>query len=278
MGEIIVYDFGKKHRPVATINDAAPAPSENDTKLATWNVRGIGACARKGGLDALIEYAPDVICLQEVQVMSEDKIRNLLGRYKYHVTSNLSIDRNHKAGTVLMSREPPIKTAKSFDFDPLVGEGRVITAEYTDYYVVNVYAPAAITPARLRHKLEWWSSLQGYLRQLQTKKACIVCGDFNATASDRDADSMIDPDSPGCTYHERRMLQQLNTAGFSDAYRIRHPRDAGYTWHVPHNQSVGMRLDYIYVSNSIMNTVVDVARLTDIRTSDHVPLLMSISK
>ena len=273
MGEIIVFDFNTRTRKhVTTIADVAPPP----ITVVSWNVRGIGACVRNGGLDAVMGLAPSIVCLQEVQMMSADRVESLLSGYPYTVVSNLSMDRRYKAGTVIMSKEPPIATTRSFDDDPLAEEGRVITAEYAQYYVINVYVPAAITTERMALKLEWWPLFLSYLRCLQRVKPCIVCGDYNATASVMDADPRIVPESPGCTYLERQLLQQLHNAGLVDTYRIRHPQDAGYTWYVPQDHTVGMRLDYVYVSRNMMHKVVDIRRLIDIRTSDHIPLMMSI--
>ena len=251
--------------------------SDNKCRIVSWNVRGIKAAVERGGLQDLVaKYDPDIICLQEILVLDSERIERSLSGLDYHKIINPSKNKQFKSGTIIMSKDPPFENNISFEGDSLADEGRIITCEFKDFYVINIYVPALSSHDRLNTKLIWWEQVISYIDTLKSHKPVLLCGDMNATINDLDVG--VSPDSAGCTAAEQDMLSKLLSKNFIDVFRCFYPEAIEYTWHVKKHSQSGMRLDYFFVPKEIMPAVEEIKTLDDIQTSDHSPVLMALNK
>ena len=244
---------------------------DNHTKIISWNVRGLEACFKRGGLDEILSEKPDFVCLQEIQVIKPEKIDKMLKNFGYVVVCNPSSNGIFKSGTLTMARNTVISHELTFPNNTFQDEGRYICCELEEYYLVNIYVPANSSPERLAMKSKWWEAFLNQLTILQQKKPVILCGDFNATYDSRDIIN-IAPNTAGCTSEEQKMLLELLNIGFIDVFRDINPTESLYTWRDKTGRS-GMRLDYFFVSSNFnKEKIIDVVPVRDIRSSDHLPL------
>ena len=263
----------EKIRIVPTPNDLSEA---GKYRIVSWNVRGLKSAITKGGLQALItKHDPDIICLQEILVTDEKKIEALLSDYNYCKVINTSKDPNFKSGTIIMAKGQIINCYCSFKGDCLAKEGRIITCELQDFYIVNVYVPALSNPNRLNIKLLWWEQVMRYIKDLESKKPVLLCGDMNATVNELDVG--VIPNTAGCTAEEQAMLAQLLSDGYVDVFRFFYPDAIGYTWHYNNRSQSGMRLDYFFAPEKMIGAIEENNILTDVRTSDHLPVLLVLN-
>ena len=218
----------------------------------------------------------------EICMQNTDRIKKLLAPYKakgFHAFYNSSVNTKYKAGTLVLTREIPLDQTISFAGDPLAGEGRVITIELEDYYVVNVYAPAASSYARLKVKINWWIQFCSYLQNLQRKKDIIICGDLNAVSTKQDV-GLILPTSPGLYTEERQMIRDLTSQfQLTDSFRYMNPDSCSLSWVRNHDRpNVGLRIDYIFVPQSF-RTQINRCIIDDrLFISDHYPVVLELEK
>lgn len=251
-------------------------------KVISWNVNGIAACRRKGFLKFLAGEKPDIMCCQETKASPKFKI-NIPGYHQYWNHA----ERLGYAGTLTLTRmgKEPLSDTYGIGVDELDQEGRVITLEYEDFYVVNVYVPSLnpySSPERSDYRLEWETAFRSYLGRLQQAKPVVLCGDFNATHAYIDsypANEKNEPDNPIFQSEVRDGFEKLLAAGFVDAFRVLHPRKEGaYTWWGPKNndraENRGSRLDYFLVSGELLSFVQSIKFHKDILGSDHCPISM----
>ena len=248
-------------------------------RLLSWNVNGIRAALNKGAAEAITNAAPDILCLQETKARPEQVELPLdLGGYKTYWNS---AEKPGYSGTAIFTREEPLQVTLGMNLEEHDREGRVLTAEYPDFVLVNVYTPNAQDGLRrLDYRLEWDAAFRAYLAHLEEtrKKPVIFCGDLNVAHQEIDiARPKENRKSAGFSDQERASFSQLLESGFVDTFRHFHPDQAeAYSWWSfrarARERNVGWRLDYFGVSRPFMGRVTSACILPEITGSDHCPV------
>ncbi len=245
--------------------------------LISWNVNGIRAAIRKGFEEWLTKESPDILCLQEIKIQ-EDKLTwdiMYIGGYDSYFNSAV---RPGYSGTAMYFRHKPIALSKGIGVAEYDDEGRVITAEYVDYYVVCVYVPNSKPDlSRLSSRQRWDTLFLQYLVGLEQKKPVIVCGDMNVAHTEIDlARPKDNKRSNGFTQEERNGFSAFIDAGFVDTFRMFCTDGGHYTWWSAigsaRTRNVGWRIDYTIVSSSLRDRIADAFILSDVVGSDHCPV------
>ncbi len=245
-------------------------------KLISWNVNGIRAAIGKGFFDFVGSYDPDVLLLQEVKAM-EDQVEwpEDLG---YHISWNPAVKKGY-SGVAAFSKTEPLSVAKGMGIEEHDQEGRVLTLEYADYYLVNVYTPNAQNGlARIDYRMEWDQAFREHLLGLQGHKPVIFCGDLNVAHEEIDlARPKANRKNAGFSDQERESFTQLLDAGFIDTFRHFHPDEPDqYSWWSyragARGKNIGWRIDYFGVTASFIDKVKSASILPEVMGSDHCPV------
>ena len=244
-------------------------------KLISWNVNGLRACLNKGFLDYFSELDADIFCLQETKLQPEQVSLELSG---YHQFWN-SADKKGYSGTAIFTREAPISVQYDFGEDLHRHEGRIITAEFKDFYLVCCYTPNAQDGLRrLSYRMQWEDDLRAYLLELDQKKPVILCGDLNVAHQEIDLKNpKANRKNPGFSDEERGKMTALLDSGFRDTFRSLYPNlEDAYTWWSyrtkARERNAGWRIDYFLVSNRLMERVTQAHIYPEIFGSDHCPV------
>ena len=247
-------------------------------KLATWNVNGLRAVLGKGFLDYVRDSVPDVLCLQETKCQPDQAVFELEGYHRYFN----SADKKGYSGTAILTKEEPISVTYDFGEDVHRHEGRIITAEYPDFYLVCCYTPNSQDELkRLAYRMEWEDALREYLCELDRVKPVVYCGDLNVAHEEIDLKNpKTNHFNPGFTDEERGKMTELLSCGFADSFRRLYPDEVKYSWwsyrfHARENNT-GWRIDYFIVSERFMERVEKVEIRNDVYGSDHCPVEIEI--
>ena len=250
------------------------------TKLISWNVNGIRACAGKGFLDFFRQADADVFCLQETKLQAGQLELDLPGYYQYWNYA----EKKGYSGTALFTRQEPLSVTYGIGIPDHDREGRVITAEFPDYYVVTCYTPNSQNElSRLDYRMEWEDAWLGYLKGLEERKPVIFCGDLNVAHQEIDLKNpKTNRKNAGFTDQEREKFTRLLEAGFVDTYRYFYPQQEGvYSWwsyrFKAREKNAGWRIDYFCVSETLKSRLESAAIHTEILGSDHCPVELVIS-
>lgn len=243
-------------------------------KLISWNVNGIRAAIKKGFCDFVKTEDPDILCLQETKARPEQVNLELAG---YHKVWN-SAEKKGYSGTAVFSKIPPINVQLNTDSEEHSGEGRVITAEFKDFFLVNVYTPNAKRGLlRLDYRQEWDTHFLEYLQKLEKKKPVIFCGDLNVAHKEIDLKNpKSNKRNAGFTDEEREGFSRYVRAGFVDTFREFNKEPGNYTWWSymfnARAKNIGWRIDYFAISQSLKPKLTDAFILPKIMGSDHCPV------
>ena len=247
-------------------------------KLVSWNVNGLRACLGKGFLDFCAFADADVICLQETKMRPEQAEFDLPGYERYWN----SADKAGYSGTAVFTRQTPLSVTYDFGKEVHRHEGRVITAEYPEFYLVCCYTPNSKDQlSRLDYRMEWEDAFRAYLLALDAKKPVILCGDLNVAHREIDIkNDKTNHMSAGFTDQERGKMTELLDAGFADSFRLLHPDEVKYSWwsyrfHA-REKNAGWRIDYFIVSRRIAEKVRAAEIHNEIFGSDHCPVELDI--
>jgi len=250
-------------------------------KLISWNVNGIRACVSKGFLDYFKDENADIFCIQETKCQEGQIILELDGYHQYWH----SAVRKGYSGTAVFSKQEPLSVKFGIDNGEEDDEGRVMTLEFENFFLINVYTPNSKRDlARLDYRLVWEDRLRNYIKQLDQIKPIILCGDLNVAHNEID---LKNPKSnlknSGFTKEEREKMTLLLNEGFTDTFRFLYPDKEGvYTWWSYMNKvrerNIGWRIDYFIISNRIENELKDANIHSDIFGSDHCPVVLGIFK
>lgn len=253
-------------------------------KLVSWNVNGIRA-AWSHGLSAFLDNCnADIYCFQETKSCEELPQIQLNG---YHAYWSFCAQSKGYSGTLCLTRYKPLNVSTDFGDTPFEFdvEGRIITLEFPDFFLVNCYVPnSQRSHLRADYREKWDTLLSIYLRQLKYRKPTIVCGDFNVPISDADIyeeSKWVELNAEGFQSTERENLIQIIESGFTDTYRLLHPDERGkYTWwsnrRAKRDENRGWRLDYFLVSDKLARRVEESTMLSNVRGSDHCPIYLKI--
>ena len=249
-------------------------------KIVSWNVNGLRACVGKGFFDFFHAANADVFCIQESKMQPEQADFAFEG---YHVFWNSAQKRGY-SGVVLCSRVAPISVALDMGIAHHDTEGRIITAEFDDFFLVNVYTPNAKRELeRLSYRMEWEDDFRHFLKQLESKKPVIVCGDLNVAHAEIDLKNpKQNRRNAGFTDEERGKMGELLDSGFTDTFRHFYPDKTGaYTWwsymSKARTNNVGWRIDYFLCSNALRSRLQDALIYPEIFGSDHCPVGLLLS-
>ena len=248
-------------------------------KLISWNVNGLRACLTKGFLDFVSASDADVICLQETKLQPEQVDFELPG---YSMYWN-SADKKGYSGTAILTRVAPLSVTYDFGDDVHRHEGRVITAEYPDFYLVCCYTPNAQDELkRLPYRMQWEDDFRAYLTELDQTKPVILCGDLNVAHTEIDLKNpKTNRHNAGFSDEERGKMTELLAAGFTDTYRYFYPDQTGvYSWwsyrFQARQKNAGWRIDYFISSNRLQPNLKAAAIHTDVFGSDHCPVSLEL--
>lgn len=251
--------------------------------LICWNVNGIRSIIKKDFLKDIKTLAPDIICLQETKASVEEakKVLQLMPEYKSFV--NDSKARKGYSGTAILSKTEPISVSYDMAIEEHDQEGRVVTAEFMDFFLVTVYTPnSGEGLKRLEYRERWDEEFRKYVVRLNRRKPVIVCGDFNVAHQEIDIARPKENynRSAGYTQQEIDGIQRLLDEGFVDTFRHFYPGEVKYTyWNNLFNsraRNVGWRIDYFLVSKSILDRVKSAAIYDQYMGSDHCPIELQL--
>ncbi len=247
-------------------------------KLVSWNVNGLRACMNKGFEDFLRASGADAFCVQETKMQREQATFDFAG---YEEFWN-SAEKKGYSGTAIFSKTAPLNVTYGLNIEEHDKEGRVITAEYENFYLVNVYVPNSQRElARLDYRMVWEDVFRTYLAELDKKKPVICCGDLNVAAEEIDLKNpKTNRMNAGFTDAERTKFRELKAAGFIDTFRYLHPEEVKYSWwsymFKAREKNTGWRIDYFVVSERIADKVKVAEIHNEIFGSDHCPVSIEI--
>lgn len=249
-------------------------------KLISWNVNGIRACVGKGFLDYFKEADADVFCIQETKMQAGQLELDLEGYEQYWNYAQ----RKGYSGTAIFTKKKPLSVSYGIGIEEHDTEGRVITLEFEDFYMITVYTPNSQNElARLDYRMEWEDAFLSYLKKLEENKPVIICGDLNVAHQEIDLKNpKTNRKNAGFTDEERGKFQTLLDNGFIDTFRYFYPDQTGiYSWWSYRFQAraknAGWRIDYFLVSDSLKDRLDDAKIHTDVMGSDHCPVELILS-
>ena len=248
-------------------------------KLVSWNVNGLRACLKKGFLESVTALNPDVICLQETKMERGQAQVELPG---YHEFWN-SAEKKGYSGTAVFTRQKPLSVCYGMDIERHDHEGRLITLEFSEFWLVNCYTPNAQDGlARIDYRMEWEDDLRSYLMSLDQTKPVVYCGDLNVAHEEIDLKNpKTNRGNAGFSDQEREKMTALLSSGFAYTFRRLYPERTGaYSWwsyrfHARENNA-GWRIDYFIVSERLMERVKDASIHTEVFGSDHCPVSLEL--
>lgn len=269
-------------------------------KFVSWNVNGLRACMGKGFMESFNEMDADFFCLQETKLQPDQISLELPGYYQFWN----SAEKKGYSGTAIFTKHEPLSVAYGIDVERHDHEGRVITLEYPDFYLVDVYVPNVRRELeRLEYRMDWEDCFREYLlsldkhkpvivcgdmkeahpssKQIYKKKPIIICGDLNVAATALDLkNDKANVGNAGFTDEERGKFQELLSSGFTDTFRYLHPDEEKYSWwsYMFHarEKNAGWRIDYFLVSDDGKDLVTKAEIHNDVYGSDHCPVSLEI--
>ena len=244
-------------------------------KLISWNVNGLRACMNKGFKDFLEKEAADIFCVQETKMQREQATFDFPGYYEYWN----SAEKKGYSGTAIFTKEEPIRVVYGIGMPAHDTEGRVITAEFPNFYLVNVYTPNSQRGLeRLDYRQQWEDDFRQQLLALDSEKPVVLCGDLNVAHKEIDLKNWkTNRKNAGFTDEERAKMTTLLEAGFTDTFRYLYPdKEGAYSWwsymFQAREKNAGWRIDYWIVSNSLDDKIEAAIIYSDIMGSDYCPL------
>ena len=246
-------------------------------KLISWNVNGIRACVKKGFLDYFNEQDADIFCIQETKLQEGQIDLNLEGYYQYW---NYAKKKGY-SGTAIFSKKKPLSVSYGLNIEEHDQEGRIITLEFENFYMITVYTPNSQTElARLDYRIKWEDDFKAYLKDLDIRKPVILCGDLNVAHKEIDLKNPKNNiNNPGFTVFEREKLTNLLDEGFIDSFRYLYPdKEFIYSWWSyrfnARKNNAGWRIDYFLTSDKLQDKIEDALIDTEILGSDHCPVIL----
>ena len=247
-------------------------------KLISWNVAGFRACLKKGFDDFFKEIDADVFCMQESKVLKD--------QFEYNPDGYEMIlypaEKKGYSGTLIYTKIKPINVTYGLGIDEHDHEGRVITLEFNDFYLVNQYVPNVKRDlSRLEYRMKWEDDLRNYLKELEKKKPVVMCGDLNVAHNEIDIkNAKANIGNAGFTYEERGKFTELLNSGFIDTFRHFNPDKEQYSWWSymgnARSKNIGWRIDYFVVSENIIDKLKNVKIYDEVEGSDHCPIGLEI--
>lgn len=247
-------------------------------KFISWNVNGLRACVGKEFEQQFKDLDADFFCLQETKMQAGQLDLSFPGYESYWNYA----DKKGYSGTAIYTKHKPLSVTYGIDIDEHDHEGRVITLEMEDFYLVTVYTPNSQDELRrLEYRMKWEDDFQAYLHKLDEKKPVIVCGDMNVAHQEIDLKNpKTNRKNAGFTDEEREKMTQLLSNGFIDTFRTLYPEQVTYSWWSyrfrAREKNTGWRIDYFLISERLKDRLVDAKIHTDMMGSDHCPVEVTL--
>lgn len=243
-------------------------------KLASWNVNGLKSVLSKNFMEVFQNMNADIFCIQETKVQENQNLEFS----NYYQFWNFSEKKGY-SGTAIFSKEKPLEVYKGINVEELDKEGRVITLEFEDYFIVNTYTPCCKDDIkRQNYRMEWDEKFLAYIEDLYNKKDVIICGDFNVAHKEMDLGN-LNKKILGFSDEEREQFNNLLDIGFVDIFREKNPNCKKFTWWKNNKRDTkdnGCRLDYFLIPEELKNNVIATQIRNDIGGSDHCPIVLKI--
>lgn len=247
-------------------------------KLISWNVNGLRAVAGKGFADIFEAFDADCVCLQETKLQEGQIDLDFIGYQSYWDYA----EKKGYAGTAIYTRVAPLSFRRGIGVEEHDHEGRTVTLEFEEFYLVCVYVPNSQNELqRLDYRMRWEDDFRAYLKSLEASKPVVVCGDLNVAHEEIDLKNpKTNHFSAGFSDEERGKMTELLAAGFVDTWRYQHPTDVKYSWWSyrmnAREKNVGWRIDYFLVSEALRDRIVSTEIHNDVFGSDHCPVELVI--
>ena len=248
-------------------------------KLISWNVNGLRAVMKKGFEDIFAGFDADVVCLQETKMQAGQLDYIPEG---YHGYFNYAVKKGY-SGTAVFTKQEPLRVTYGINIEAHDQEGRVITCEFEEFYLVCVYTPNSQGElARLPYRMTWEDDFRKFLKSLDAKKPVVICGDLNVAHEEIDIKNpKTNRRNAGFTDEEREKMTVLLNDGFTDSFRYLHPDDVTYSWwsyrFKAREKNAGWRIDYFLVSDRIKEQITEAKIHTEIMGSDHCPVEVDLT-
>ncbi len=248
-------------------------------KFVSWNVNGLRAVAGKGFADIFTELDADFVCLQETKLQEGQIDLEFLGYQSYWNYA----EKKGYSGTAVYTKQDPLSVRYGFGIPEHDTEGRVITLEYEDFFLVCAYVPNSQDGLRrLDYRMQWEDALRAHLTALDKVKPVVYCGDLNVAHEEIDLKNPATNHlNAGFSDEERAKFTELLAAGFTDSWRYQHPGEAKYSWWSyrmnARERNAGWRIDYFVVSNRLADRIVATEIRNDIFGSDHCPVELELA-
>ncbi|WP_181500719.1 exodeoxyribonuclease III [Methanococcus maripaludis] len=243
-------------------------------KMLSWNVNGIRACLKNGFMDFLERESPDIMCIQETKVQSGQVQLGLDGYFQYWNYA----ERKGYSGTAIFTKIKPNNVILGMENSEHNNEGRVITLEFDEYYLVNVYTPNSQRGlTRLEYRQKWDEDFLNYIKTLETKKPVVFCGDLNVAHKEIDLKNpKTNVKNAGFTLEERNGFDNIVNSGFLDTFREFNKEPDNYSWWSyrfnARAKNIGWRIDYFCISKSLKSNLKDAFIMPEVMGSDHCPV------
>ena len=250
----------------------------NIKKLVSWNVNGIRACVQKGFMNTFNELDADIFCLQETKLQEGQIDLELPGYYQFWNYA----EKKGYSGTAIFTKEEPLDVKYGMGIPEHDKEGRVITLEYPDFYMITEYVPNSQDELRrLDYRMAWEDAFLAYIKGLEVKKPVIFCGDLNVAHEEIDLKNpKTNHKNAGFTDEERGKMTRLLKEGFIDTFRFLYPEEVIYSWWSyrfrAREKNAGWRIDYFITSGDLKDRIKDAKIHTEIFGSDHCPVELDI--
>jgi len=247
-------------------------------KYVSWNVNGLRAVMGKNFMDFFNEVSADAFCIQETKLQAGQIEMDIPGYYEYWDYA----DKKGYSGTAIFTKEEPENVIIGMPEDIHNHEGRCVTLEYSDHFLMTVYVPNSQNELqRLPYRMEWEDSFRRYVSELKAKKPVIYCGDLNVAHEAIDLkNDKTNHNNAGFTDEERAKMSELLASGFTDTFRYLYPEKEEYSWWSyrmnARAKNIGWRIDYFIVSNDLRDKVKEAIIYKDVLGSDHAPVGLSI--
>ena len=248
-------------------------------KLVSWNVNGLRACEGKGFSDVFKELDADIFCLQETKMQHGQLDLQFPGYESYWN----SAEKKGYSGTAVFTRQQPLSVKMGLGIEEHDHEGRVITLELADFYLVCCYTPNSQDGLkRLSYRMQWENDFRAYLQQLDQRKPVVLCGDLNVAHEEIDIKNpKTNRHNAGFTDEERQQFSKLLASGFTDTFRWKYPEQVTYSWwsyrFQARQKNAGWRIDYFVVSDRLRTRIGDAKIHTEILGSDHCPVELDLA-
>lgn len=251
--------------------------------IISWNINGLRAIVKKNFFEDIKKMDPDILCLQETKAQDSEVLKALSPLSNYTLYINSATKKGY-SGTAILSKTKPIAIINDMDVEKHDDEGRIICAEYPNFYLINVYVPnSGQQLERLDYRATWDADFLKYIKALEKVKPVIIAGDFNVAHQSIDLknDKANYNKTAGYTQIEIDGITNMINEGFVDSYRYLHPKEVAYTYwsyrFKARERNTGWRIDYFLMSKSLLSNIMSVNILSQYYGSDHCPIILEVA-